>query len=123
MLIRTSRFFVTLISLLIVAPTNATAAVVNFDSYTAGALPAEWVCGVTGSGNSRWTVESAPHGIAQIIRRTTSSERNDELLMKPLYLTMNSTLAAYGIHNSQNKLKDAYARCVTAPARQLKWRL
>jgi hypothetical protein len=58
MLIPTSRFFVTLISLLVVAPTNAMAAVVNFDSYTAGALPAEWVCGVTGSGNSRWTVES-----------------------------------------------------------------
>jgi hypothetical protein len=31
---------------------------VNFDSLTPGALPPEWVCGVTGSGGSRWTVEA-----------------------------------------------------------------
>jgi hypothetical protein len=31
---------------------------VNFDSFSPGALPAEWVCGVTGSGASRWTVEA-----------------------------------------------------------------
>jgi hypothetical protein len=30
----------------------------NFDGMTPGALPAEWVCGVTGSGASRWTVEA-----------------------------------------------------------------
>jgi hypothetical protein len=30
---------------------------VNFDSFSPGALPADWVCGVTGSGGSRWTVE------------------------------------------------------------------
>ncbi len=29
---------------------------VNFDSFSAGALPAEWICGVTGSGASLWTV-------------------------------------------------------------------
>lgn len=33
---------------------------VNFDSYASGALPAEWTCGVTGSGSSRWTVETDP---------------------------------------------------------------
>ena len=32
---------------------------VNFDALSPGALPAEWVCGVTGSGGSRWTVEPA----------------------------------------------------------------
>ncbi len=31
---------------------------VNFDSFSAGALPAEWICGVTGSGGSRWTVQT-----------------------------------------------------------------
>jgi hypothetical protein len=36
---------------------------INFDAFSPGALPPEWVCGVTGSGGSRWTVEpdaSAP---------------------------------------------------------------
>ena len=36
---------------------------INFDTFSPGALPAEWVCGVTGSGGARWTVEpdaSAP---------------------------------------------------------------
>ena len=32
---------------------------INFDSLSPGALPAEWVCGVTGRGTSRWTVEPA----------------------------------------------------------------
>ena len=31
---------------------------ITFDSYTPGALPAEWVCGVTGRGSSRWLVEA-----------------------------------------------------------------
>jgi hypothetical protein len=42
---------------------DAMAEAINFDSYSPGALPAEWVCGVTGSGGSRWIVEpdaSAP---------------------------------------------------------------
>lgn len=39
---------------------DSMAETVNFDSYTVGALPAEWKCGVTGSGNSRWTVEADP---------------------------------------------------------------
>jgi hypothetical protein len=30
---------------------------INFDSYSPGALPPAWTCGVTGSGGSRWTVE------------------------------------------------------------------
>jgi hypothetical protein len=34
------------------------AEMVSFDSFSAGALPAQWVCGVTGSGASRWTVEA-----------------------------------------------------------------
>lgn len=32
---------------------------VNFDSFSPGALPPEWVCGVTGSGGSRWLVEAS----------------------------------------------------------------
>jgi hypothetical protein len=32
---------------------------INFDSFSPGALPAGWVCGVTGRGGSRWTVEPA----------------------------------------------------------------
>src|SRR5215210_2588127 len=42
---------------------DAMAEAINFDSFSPGALPAEWACGVTGSGGSRWTVEpdaSAP---------------------------------------------------------------
>ena len=38
---------------------------VNFDSLAGGALPAEWICGVTGAGSSRWSVEAdanAPSG-------------------------------------------------------------
>ena len=31
---------------------------VNFDKYTAGALPAEWNAGVTGRGAARWAVET-----------------------------------------------------------------
>ena len=31
---------------------------VNFDAVSPGALPAEWACGVTGSGSSRWVVEA-----------------------------------------------------------------
>jgi hypothetical protein len=36
---------------------DAMAETVNFDSFSPGALPPQWVCGVTGSGGSRWTVE------------------------------------------------------------------
>jgi hypothetical protein len=35
----------------------ADAATVNFDSDKPGALPAGWVSGVTGRGESKWTVE------------------------------------------------------------------
>jgi len=31
---------------------------VSFDTFAAGALPAEWICGVTGAGASRWAVEA-----------------------------------------------------------------
>src|ERR1700755_2383634 len=37
----------------------AMAETINFNSFSPGALPAEWICGVTGSGGSRWTVEPA----------------------------------------------------------------
>ena len=37
---------------------DAMAETINFDSFSPGALPAEWICGVTGSGGSRWTVEA-----------------------------------------------------------------
>jgi hypothetical protein len=30
---------------------------IDFDAFSPGALPGEWVCGVTGAGGSRWTVE------------------------------------------------------------------
>ena len=36
---------------------DAMAETINFDSFSSGALPAGWVCGVTGAGGSRWTVE------------------------------------------------------------------
>src|SRR5687767_6189155 len=36
---------------------DAMADTINFDSSSPGALPADWVCGVTGSGGSRWTIE------------------------------------------------------------------
>ena len=41
----------------IIATGDAMAETNNFDSFSPGALPAEWVCGVTGSGGARWTVE------------------------------------------------------------------
>jgi hypothetical protein len=47
------------------------AAAVNFDQDRVGALPADWVAGVTGSGSPRWTVEtdasapSAPNVLKQ----------------------------------------------------------
>ncbi|HZN27471.1 MAG TPA: hypothetical protein VFB75_24815 [Burkholderiales bacterium] len=37
---------------------DAMAQVVNFDGLSPGPLPAEWACGVTGSGTARWTVEA-----------------------------------------------------------------
>jgi hypothetical protein len=38
---------------------TAVAETVNFDKFTAGSLPADWLCGVTGSGGWRWMVETA----------------------------------------------------------------
>lgn len=35
----------------------AMAETIDFDSFSPGALPPEWSCGVTGSGGSRWTIE------------------------------------------------------------------
>ncbi len=31
---------------------------IDFDAYTTGAAPSGWVCGVTGKGSPRWTVEA-----------------------------------------------------------------
>lgn len=42
----------------LIAAGEVMAQTVNFDSFSPGALPPEWVCGVTGSGGSRWTVET-----------------------------------------------------------------
>lgn len=36
---------------------DVTAETINFDSFGPGALPREWVWGVTGSGGARWIVE------------------------------------------------------------------
>jgi hypothetical protein len=57
---RTARlkFAVGYIFLTIFFAGDAMAETINFDSFTRGALPADWVCGVTGSGASRWTVET-----------------------------------------------------------------
>ena len=44
--------------LLFLLADDAMAETVNFDSFAPGALSADWVCGVTGSGVSRWTVEA-----------------------------------------------------------------
>jgi hypothetical protein len=51
--------FAGLLLIAIISSGDAVAETVNFDSFSAGAPPAEWVCGVTGSGASRWIVESA----------------------------------------------------------------
>jgi hypothetical protein len=48
-----------LVLALLLSGASAMAQVVNFDDLSAGALPADWVCGVTGSGKSRWTIEPA----------------------------------------------------------------
>jgi hypothetical protein len=37
---------------------SAQAEVVNFDAEAVGALPAGWICGVTGRGTPRWSVEA-----------------------------------------------------------------
>ena len=37
---------------------NANAITENFDKIPAGALPAGWMCGVTGKGSPRWQVEA-----------------------------------------------------------------
>ncbi len=46
--------------LFIVACVSATAETVNFDSFTAAAPPPGWNIGLTGKGQSRWTVEQDP---------------------------------------------------------------
>src|SRR6188508_3101061 len=43
----------------LIATGDAMAETINFDSFSTGALPTGWVCGVTGSGGSRWAVEPA----------------------------------------------------------------
>lgn len=50
---------VTMASTLLVAGV-AMAQVANFDRDKTGAPPADWTCGVTGSGKPRWTVEADP---------------------------------------------------------------
>lgn len=45
------------LSLSLISTGDVMAESVNFDSFSSGALPPAWVCGVTGSGGSRWTVE------------------------------------------------------------------
>src|SRR5688500_527549 len=52
-----AHFATGLIFLSIIGTGDAMAETINFDSYSLGALPAQWACGVTGSGASRWTVE------------------------------------------------------------------
>lgn len=55
---------------------TATTSPIDFDRMTAGAPPEGWTCGVTGTGNPRWTVEadasapSAPHVLRQSGRGT-----------------------------------------------------
>ena len=59
MRIEVAHFLASFFFLSLIATGDAMAETVNFDSFSPGALPAEWVCGVTGSGGSRWTVEPA----------------------------------------------------------------
>src|SRR5205085_9700126 len=54
-----STFSASLVFLSMITTGDAMSETINFDSFSAGALPSEWVCGVTGSGGSRWTVEPA----------------------------------------------------------------
>jgi hypothetical protein len=59
------------VTFLLLGATVTEAATVNFDSDAPGTLPAGWVSGVTGTGESRWTVErdatapSAPNVLRQ----------------------------------------------------------
>src|SRR2546421_12211118 len=59
MRITVADFLGSFLFLSLIATGDAMAETVNFDSFSPGALPADWVCGVTGSGGSRWTVEPA----------------------------------------------------------------
>lgn len=47
-------------ALAVVSATSAMADVIGFDSDKAGALPAGWIAGVTGSGAPQWAVASDP---------------------------------------------------------------
>jgi hypothetical protein len=64
-----------------IAGGGAMAEMVSFDSFSAGALPAQWVCGVTGSGGSRWTVEADAKAPSKpnVVRLmgTSSARKND----------------------------------------------
>jgi hypothetical protein len=48
-----------MLALLLIA-TDAVAEVIGFDQDAVGTPPAGWVCGVTGRGSPKWTVESDP---------------------------------------------------------------
>jgi hypothetical protein len=54
---RNAQFF--LLTLAIFSGGTAMAETLNFDELSPGALPADWVCGVTGGGKAQWTVEPA----------------------------------------------------------------
>jgi hypothetical protein len=72
---------------------------IDFDTYAAGALPPDWVCGVTGKGAARWLVEpdaeapSQPHVLRQsgvgdfpwcALKRASMADGYVEVRFKPL---------------------------------------
>jgi hypothetical protein len=44
---------------LLLLTASALAETINFDSFTPGSLPSDWLCGVTGTGGWRWVVQPA----------------------------------------------------------------
>jgi hypothetical protein len=85
--------------LIALAGGKAMAETVNFDRFSPGPLPTEWVCGVTGSGGSRWTVEpdagapSQPNAVKQsgvgdfpwcALKTVSMSDGYVEVKFKPL---------------------------------------
>ena len=49
-----------LIAVMVLVAMDATAETLGFDKDQTGAAPAGWICGVTGRGSPKWTIEADP---------------------------------------------------------------
>jgi hypothetical protein len=63
-------------SLLLLATASVMAETVSFDSLGVGPLAGDWVCGVTGSGASRWAVETDAHAPSKpnVVRQSAAGD-------------------------------------------------